>query len=375
MNKNKDGKYLALGIACSLLIHFAVILPMLILASASQGDSSTLVQYTPEQPEEEEKEDEEEEITLGIDESEAATLTWIGYEQYQEHMAMLAEQEQAAMTLENVPAAEVVGPSTQAPAQATRMDQGRPLTQAQSAAEAPDQPQEQEEPTNGGATKPALKLPPQAVEPTDPDVRKVLPGTSEPAPASTNDGKTEDTSEEAPEEATEPEPAKKQPVEKTDTPSPPADPGDAPSDQPEQPAPPQEPEAEPNEGAPKEAPPAEGDPSEREADPTSIVDVPPSLWRNGRPLAAHGLTLMTRRPRFTELTQITTTPTDPVCRIEFRSNGTVSSAKIIQSSGYTRLIDEPVLDSLYNWTARGDQLRTLGPNQVVRITIRIRLIG
>ncbi len=40
------------------------------------------------------------EVVLGIDQTDASTLTWIGYEHYQKHVARLADVEQAAMQLE-----------------------------------------------------------------------------------------------------------------------------------------------------------------------------------------------------------------------------------------------------------------------------------
>ncbi|MDP7008445.1 MAG: hypothetical protein QGI78_02635 [Phycisphaerales bacterium] len=42
---------------------------------------------------------EEQEVILGLEKSEAKTLTWIGYEQYQKHLARLSDVEQAAMEL------------------------------------------------------------------------------------------------------------------------------------------------------------------------------------------------------------------------------------------------------------------------------------
>jgi outer membrane biosynthesis protein TonB len=42
---------------------------------------------------------EKQEVVLGIEQSKASTLTWIGFEQYQKHIARLADVEQAAMQL------------------------------------------------------------------------------------------------------------------------------------------------------------------------------------------------------------------------------------------------------------------------------------
>lgn len=43
------------------------------------------------------------EVTLGIESSEGSTLTWIGYDEYRKHLAMLAPVEQAAMQINQPP--------------------------------------------------------------------------------------------------------------------------------------------------------------------------------------------------------------------------------------------------------------------------------
>ena len=45
---------------------------------------------------------EQSEIVLGIEESKASTLTWIGYDNYEKHLARLAQVEQAAMQLQQL---------------------------------------------------------------------------------------------------------------------------------------------------------------------------------------------------------------------------------------------------------------------------------
>jgi hypothetical protein len=48
----------------------------------------------------EELREREDEVRLGIDNSNAVTMNWIGYDEYQQHLAELAEVEQAAMRLQ-----------------------------------------------------------------------------------------------------------------------------------------------------------------------------------------------------------------------------------------------------------------------------------
>ncbi len=53
-----------------------------------------------EQPPEREEEKPDEEVVLGIDESTADTMNWIGYAEYERHLAALAEVEQAALRVQ-----------------------------------------------------------------------------------------------------------------------------------------------------------------------------------------------------------------------------------------------------------------------------------
>jgi len=85
---------LFIAFVASLVIHFTAI-PLLtskqfVSPFAPPSDASHLETPALEKPE----------VVLGINQSEASTLTWIGYEKYQKHIARLAEVEQAAMQLE-----------------------------------------------------------------------------------------------------------------------------------------------------------------------------------------------------------------------------------------------------------------------------------
>jgi outer membrane biosynthesis protein TonB len=116
---------------------------------------------------------------------------------------------------------------------------------------------------------------------------------------------------------------------------------------------------------------ATGDKSDRESDATSIVDVPPSMWRSGKPLARKGLEIKTKKPELPILTRLTTSPGNPVCEVLFGKDGVPVSCKILQSSGFAD-IDGPVTDALYRWRAKGSQLEKLAPGKTV--TFRIRFI-
>ena len=89
----RDAIPLLFAFVASFAIHFAAI-PFLANKQlhtpfAPPPDASHLETPRIEQPE----------IVLGIEESQASTLTWIGYDNYEKHLARLAQVEQAAMQL------------------------------------------------------------------------------------------------------------------------------------------------------------------------------------------------------------------------------------------------------------------------------------
>ena len=83
----------------------------------------------------------------------------------------------------------------------------------------------------------------------------------------------------------------------------------------------------------------------------------------GRTIAAKGLEIITRRPVFAKVTRVITTPDNPEVEATFGRDGTVVRAKITKSSGYTE-VDQPVLDAVYSWKARGEALRKVPPPSI-----------
>ena len=84
---HRDAIPLLFAFVASLVIHFAAI-PFFTNKQfrspfAPPSDASHLETRILEEPE----------IELGIEQSEASTLTWIGYEQYEKHLAKLAQVE------------------------------------------------------------------------------------------------------------------------------------------------------------------------------------------------------------------------------------------------------------------------------------------
>jgi hypothetical protein len=89
---------LLLGLVVSLLLHAGVLVPALIgvMTADPTNPGRLMARFEPEDflPPPEELPDDS--VKLGIDESTESSMTWIGYDEYEEHLAALAETEQAA---------------------------------------------------------------------------------------------------------------------------------------------------------------------------------------------------------------------------------------------------------------------------------------
>lgn len=83
---------LAIGLTVSVLAHVAVLAPLatVALGGGASGATSAPVVEAPEVA--------PPEILPGIEQSDAATIDWIGFEAYEEHIARLSEVDQAAFT-------------------------------------------------------------------------------------------------------------------------------------------------------------------------------------------------------------------------------------------------------------------------------------
>ena len=120
--------------------------------------------------------------------------------------------------------------------------------------------------------------------------------------------------------------------------------------------------------------PTPGDQSDKESDPTSVIDAKPENWKLGKPLAASGLELKPRRPVFTTLQTLTSAPKNPLCRLHFDSDGIPKQIEILESSG-NHEVDSVITSSLYRWRAKGKSLATLKKDETRKVTIRIVLRG
>ncbi len=116
-----------------------------------------------------------------------------------------------------------------------------------------------------------------------------------------------------------------------------------------------------------------GEKSPKEADASSTT--PTVEIRPGMPAAAQGLDITTKRPNFTRLTRVTAYPANPLLKVTFNRNGIVSKVVIVESSG-AQDVDDPVVNAVYQWTARGKILTELAgadPNTGITVSVRILL--
>ena len=347
---SRDNRMLLMGLAFSIGVHVLVLLPWLNEEASASGDRSIADLAHPLAPPP--PEDQVEEAELGIDESLIQSMNWIGYKDYEEHLARLAETEQAAFKVAPSAGGGAPPSSPQTSTAVPTPDDSRPSAAAPTIT-APST-RKPNEPKAPAAERPneTDEVRPVASEEVEPKADSEAMGPPRPEPTPENaDPSSSPESETTPK--TEPKPEPRPATEPSPTPKPEPEPGEGPGS---------------GEGEPADA----GDAAEKESDPTSTVEVPPENWRAGRPLAAHGLEIRTRRPVLTELTLLTVRYGNPLVKISFGSNGRPRTAVILESSG-DRRVDEPILDSLFRWRAKGERLRQLEDGETADITLRIMM--
>ena len=311
-----------LGLVVSLVLHCSILLPGLI--NVMSGDVEPMrVLRADFNPEDFMTADvEPEKVKLGIDESTVSTMTWIGFEDYQKHLAAIAEVEQAAF--QTTPTGSEAAPASPSVSPPAPDPQDDPSTSPDpfDELEAWFAAEEGEGPALGEPTSPDARS--QAIEDIIERLERMMGNAVETERPTRH--------EPAPLEPAPPEPAPVQP----------------------QPA-----------GQP-------GVQSDQESDATSTVEVTMEQLTLGRPLAAHGLQIKPRKPVFTTLTLLTAVPANPTAELRFRRDGKPARVRLLESSGDPR-IDEAVLNSLYRWRAAGKKLRELKGDETIPVKIRIIL--
>ncbi len=331
-------------------------------SSASERQLRERLEQALKEMAEQQKLDDEQLVKPGLDDGSDQSVAWIGYAEYQEHIARHATVDQAAFTDKETGgggAPAQGAPVTAPPAPTEPGTEARPTEPPQ-----PEQLAQHQTPT----TPPVPSPPAQPTPPPQPALE--LPVVPE-GPGGTLPVIPEKITETQHTEITPPaqRPAEQLPPEaQPASPTPPVAP---PIQQATQGA--TSPTVAPQPGPPGEQGPtdAQGERSDKESDATSIIDAPPSKWKTGKPLAQKGLEVITKAPVLPILTRLTTSPGNPVCEIIFDKAGKPVTCKILVSSG-TEDVDGPVLDALYRWRARGEQLKKLAPGKTV--TFRVRFI-
>jgi len=333
---NSEYTRLGVGLVVSITLNTLLIVPGLTSdadADGLAGDQEQAVQPPDFGPP-------PDEVKLGIQESEASTLTWIGYEEYRDHMARLSELDQAFFVAGGAASG---GGGTPAPA-------NRPAP----ASTPTEQRQPQPAPT---------PLPKQPPLPEMPD--ETLPKAAPTDHEATADTPPQDTSTQPTPEAAPPTPSA----------APPAPTG---GDNAPIPGPPK-PQVGPSATGADDLPPVPNA-SNRDADAAAIVPV--NVKKPGGPVAAQGLEVRTFRPILTAYEASRFGRISIVVKIAFDRRGkprrvfigtpdpkrkTMRWKPATNESGYT----DKVITSLYRWRASGKQLKELEGDETIEIVFEL----
>lgn len=307
------------------------------------------------------------ELALGIEEgADTPSPNWVGFKEATEHHARLSEVSQPQLDPEAGALAAPMGGTPGAPGNPGPISTEQPpapspeplppeqpaaVTPPQSAPEPPAAPPAtQTEPSPEGPTQPLLIIAPQnnPAEATDPAPETPAPDLAPP---------TTQPPELPQPPASDPQ-TPPQPDESTSPPSPPnpAAPGEAGErgDNAPQSGP-----ITPSAPAADAAPGTPGIASDKQIDASSTE--PSTEVRPGKTIAAKGLEIITRRPIFGRVTRVVTFPDNPLVDATFGRDGRVKKARIVTSSGYPEEVDQPVLDAVYTWRAKGKALAKINP--------------
>ena len=378
MKTSRRGRLaLGLGLGMSLAVHagLGVVaagthLPATSNAAPSQDMPIELLTLPPE-----------EELRLGIEESQARTLAWLGFAESTPHSAPLSEVDQSALSPNPsgaaAPAVVVARGERDATEPAEPVDEvpappePAPLPPAVTA-EPESEPQDPEpppEPAEASQTPPGDAAP--VTEPAEAEQASV----AEPAMTDIASDLLLAQVAEAPLEPP-PDPltllADPNPPEHAESPEQENSAPPAPPPAPDRSAPPGDdrPEAILIGGSAGDQP-GEQSPSESPAASTQET----AEVRPGRVVAAQGLQITTVRPQFAITTIALASPRSPTVIIEFTKEGRVRRARFLpgQSTGFDS-VDQPLLAAIYRWTAAGEPLGRLSDDPEDVITVQMRIV-
>ncbi len=333
------------------------------------------------------------EVRLGADDAAARRETWLSSPATGEHVARPSTIDQPALTKNPRPEPPPAPPAAP-PAAATRVPSAVPPTPASAEAGAqappargtpdgetalpPRDARELATPTPA-APPPGAGLPPTPVASASPTADV----STKPAPEATP--ATDDSNRPGPREGE--AAALKSKGDESAKPDPARDPVPLPSSRgSDLQAVPPDLASQPATDSPAAAPPAPPTPSgrgsapildtdawlaDREADGSSIKRA--AIFRSGRVEAGQGLDIRTVRPIFTAVTRALAFPTPPIVEVKFDRAGRVSRVRVIRSSGYAD-VDGPIVNAVYQWQARGDELGRIGPEPDAGLVMRITFL-
>lgn len=260
-------------------------------------------------------------IKLGIAKSDATTVAWLGFEKPTEHQAEKGLIDQSAMTI------------------------AAPGPPAAAATPAPAEPSE---PTPEPPAPAQPAAPPQTPAPAEPapDFRELTESIAKTGERLIAMAQNVAAALEAAIPPAPPPPAPRQP--------PTTEPRVAAAPRPQNPKPPVPPTpAAGQSGMP-------GLPADKESVASAVKKSP--TVRPGQVLAAQGLEIQTRHPRWATTTMLTRRPRNPTLIITFGPDGRVKSADFARDGGRTYNtgysdVDEPLLNAVYAWTASGKAIQ------------------
>ena len=383
----RDRQRVALSAGLSLLLHVAVGAPILLaLLTTVHAQPPLTPDLTPPPPDEPDAAD----VELGVDTSTASTMTWVGFEEYQEQLARRAEWEQAAFT--TTPATTTGMPQPPVPPSAASERETTPETETETDV-APPEAAERPAPAAAPMTPAVAEmlrrlnraLSEQAsavrgeeevvegpeVEDTGADADTDVDtdtDTDADTDADSDSDSDADSDADADGDADTDADSESESESDSDTESESESDTDSESDETPPPAP---------SGEPVPTEPAV--PSDRESPATSTVTF--DEIKIGKPIAREGLELKPRAPQFTTLTLLTAAPRNPLVRFTFGRDGIPrlsGTGFVLDAQGRPRntgdsRVDSAVEASLFRWRASGPPLEALKDDETITIELRLVL--
>lgn len=373
---------LALGLVISLAAHAIVILPLLLAVMTARPEPPAFrAQLRQADAPLEASEPQQQ---LGIERSDASSLTWIGYDTYVEHLARRAAYEQAAFTAADQPAQ--ASAERAAPAPDPAASPAADAIAASEAAEAPAPDASEPAPDARDAERSAAAGAPDDPAATGPPAPQQIPSGAAGAVPADTPAALAPSGDENPlvpvADPADPGPMPRGAADATEPDAAAPDPREIASlvarllrqvqhgrgaaavaalaTEAERPAPPRD------DGSPGAAA------SNKDSDPTSTVDVPIDEIKAGQPIAAEGLELAPQRPEFPMVVKLTASPCNPLVVLHFKRDGRPLLCEIIETSCDSR-VDTALLSSLYRWRASGAPLEQLEGDETIGVRIRIVL--